>query len=91
MKKLYSFIVAALLGICGVQAQDVTFTIDFDNAAAVSVTYNYDQPYEVHDGVNTFTAAMYESYQITVKPGYAFASITDKTAQHRAFTAVLGM
>ncbi len=78
MKKLYSFIVATLLGICGVQAQDVTFTIDFDDASAVTVTYNYDQPYEVHDGVNTFTASMYESYQITVKSGYAFASITDQ-------------
>lgn len=87
MKKFYSFLMVALLGVLSLSAQDktITFTIDFDDPNAVTVTKDYSQTVPITAGVNTFTVPLQTSFDIRINSGYAFESIVNKAGTAQSF------
>ncbi|MCM1032368.1 MAG: hypothetical protein NC405_01280 [Odoribacter sp.] len=80
MKHCYSILLFIFMTVASLNtaAQDITFTIDFNDPEAVTVTKDYTENIEIVAGVNTFTVPPRSSMQIIVNKGFAFESITDK-------------
>ena len=79
MKHIYFFFAMLLAAVFAMPAgaqESVSFTIDFDDPAAVTVLKDYSTPVAVTKGENTFTLEMYSSLQVSAADGYAFSSIT---------------
>lgn len=76
MKKIYSLIVVLALAFVSFAAQAFDFTLNVDNANAISVQINWE-PVTIVNGANTFTAddASYTTVYVSVNPGYGLTSI----------------
>lgn len=88
MKHIYFFFAMLFAAVCAMPAsaqETVTFTVNIDDAAAVTVVKDYSTPVEVITGDNVFSLEMYSSLQISAANGYAFASITNDTGTPQSF------
>ena len=76
MKKIYSLFVVLALAFVSFAAQAFEFTLNIDNANAVSVQINWE-PVSIVNGENTFTGddASYTTVYVSVNPGYGLTSI----------------
>ena len=77
MKKIYSLFVVLALAFVSFAAQAFEFTLNIDNANAVSVQVNWE-PVSIVNGENTFTGddASYTTVYVSQNPGYGFNSVS---------------
>ena len=88
MKHIYFFFAMLLAAVFAMSAgaqESVSFTIDFDDPAAVTVLKDYSTPVAVTKGENTFTLEMYSSLQVSAADGYAFSSITNDAGTPQSY------
>ncbi len=79
MKKIYTFLLAALAVFSGLSASaaDVTLKLDIDNASRVEVSVNR-QVAECVDGMNTFTIDAYSSIMVKATEGNVILSLVNE-------------
>ena len=77
MKKIYSLFVVLALAFVSFAAQAFEFTLNIDNANAVSVQVNWE-PVSIVNGENTFTGddASYTTVYVSQNPGYGLNSVS---------------
>lgn len=79
MKKIYTFLMVALVSVLGFSAKaaDVTVKLDVDNAERVSVSVA-GQPVQCTDGVNSFVLDEYKSIIVKASEGNAILSLVNE-------------